>query len=1034
MTREKRGRPSSSNSDLQKQIDDVIAGRSASVEFSARTLENIAEVATELRQLRGLKSLVLKGSEISSLPAWLGDLPDLEKIDTRQNRQVPIPPWPGVRWGVDAERIVKGEVDVDKVYAVAIDPEISSEGIRYIFDLGEAGALRLTEFSIKKFIDVTENREKARANCSFADLVDSRIETFITSQRDLQVLELWGCPIYRIPEAISRLESITDLTLAGVWPENIPAWLFRLRGLTSLSLAGNGLSSLPDSIGEALKLKKLDLTLNSFTQIPDGIWKLASLEVLILRNCPIAEIPRDILHLKRLSSLILDDLFRDGTDDIGKVPQELASPPPEIASQGLEAIKRYWFQERDVGVDFLAEAKLLIVGEPGAGKTSLAKKIINPRYALDEDEDSTEGINVLTWHFPASVRVRDQNGERLVQRDFRVNIWDFGGQEIYHSTHQFFLTKRSVYILVTDERREDTDFEYWLEVVNLLSDGSPLVIVQNRKHGRQQGIDLGAIRQRYPNMCGVLVLDLADNTGLDEGTMKIRRELEQLPHIGSALPKTWRDVRVALEADPRNYISATEFFSICQAKGFTDREDMRQLGGYLHDLGICLFFQDDALLSRTVILKPEWGTSAVYRVLDDTAVAHALGVFCQDDLQRIWSDAVYETMQSELLQLMVKFGLCFRVPGSDTFIAPQLLTPSQPTYSWDEAENLVLRYEYDVMPKGVVRRLIVALHDLIVPGDYLWRNGAVFEYDSSRAEVIEQYRRRLLTIRIRGGDPRVLLGIIDRELTLIHRSYPGIRFEKLMPCNCAVCSALSEPNTFAVSELEDFARTGDRIQCRASRRLLDPLELLNTLWLDAGPSQPIGLEMKRSRETPHKPEVFISYKWGGAAEALAGEIQAKMEERGVIVTRDKSKMAYRDSIQQFMRGLGAGKCVIVILDNAYLESKSCMFELTEIANHLEFRSRIFPIVMRDARIFDAIDRIGYIKYWEDKQTELDRAMRQIGQENLQGIREELDLYETIRNTIARIIDVLADMNTLTPEIHRDTDFGQLYTDLAVALS
>jgi internalin A len=33
------------------------------------------------------------------------------------------------------------------------------------------------------------------------------------------------------------------------------------------------------------------------------------------------------------------------------VPKELSSPPPEIAAQGLEAIKRYWSQERDAGVD-----------------------------------------------------------------------------------------------------------------------------------------------------------------------------------------------------------------------------------------------------------------------------------------------------------------------------------------------------------------------------------------------------------------------------------------------------------------------------------------------------------------------------------------------------------------------------------------------------------------------------------------------------------------------------------------------------------
>ena len=708
-------------------------------------------------------------------------------------------------------------------------------------------------------------------------------------------------------------------------------------------------------------------------------------------------------------------------------------PPPEIAVNGLEAIRRYWSQKIEVGVDFLAEAKLLIVGESGAGKTSLAKKILDPGYVLDAAEDSTEGINVLAWQFPAGIRVRDEDGERVIQRDFRVNIWDFGGQEIYHSTHQFFLTRRSVYALVTDERKEDTDFEYWLEVVNLLSDASPLIIVQNRKQGRQQGIDYGALRQRYPNLCGTLAVDLADNAGLEVAVTKIRRELEELPHIGTSLPKTWRDVRLALEADLRNYIPAVEFFEICRSNGFTNRADMLQLGGYLHDLGICLFFQDDPLLSKTVILKPEWGTGAVYRVLDDPEIAGSLGVFHPKGLERIWSDAAYESMHGELLQLMVKFGLCFQVPGSDTFIAPQLLAPSQPAYNWDETDNLVLRYEYEVMPKGIVRRLIVALHDLIAPDGCLWRNGAVFEYDASRAEVIEHYRRRRLSVRIRGGDPRVLLGMIDRTLTLIHRSYPGIKVEKFMPCDCAKCSTSGEPGTFAVSELLDFTRTGDPIQCRASRELLDPVQLLSVLFVDVSTLRPGSHVAETPRDAPVQKEVFISYKWGGDSEAIVDKIQRTMEDRGVLVTRDKSEVRYRDSIQQFMRRIGAGKCIIVILSQAYLQSKNCMFELTEIASRPEFASRVYPIVMHDAAIFDPISRLGYIKYWEDQQAALDQAMRGVGQQYLQGIREELDLYATIRSTIARIIDVLADMNTLTPETHQDTDFEQLYRQLAAAL-
>ena len=68
--------------------------------------------------------------------------------------------------------------------------------------------------------------------------------------------------------------------------------------------------------------------------------------------------------------------------------------------------------------------------------------------------------------------------------------------------------------------------------------------------------------------------------------------------------------------------------------GFTRRDDKLQLSGYLHDLGICLHFQDDPLLKNTVVLKPSWGTDAVYRVLDDSEVIAAHGHFTRGQLAR----------------------------------------------------------------------------------------------------------------------------------------------------------------------------------------------------------------------------------------------------------------------------------------------------------------------------------------------------------------------------------------------------------------
>lgn len=136
-------------------------------------------------------------------------------------------------------------------------------------------------------------------------------------------------------------------------------------------------------------------------------------------------------------------------------------------------------------------------------------------------------------------------------------------------------------------------------------------------------------------------------------------------------------------------------------------------------------------------------------------------------------------------------------------------------------------------------------------------------------------------------------------------------------------------------------------------------------------------------------------------------------------------MKYKDAISDFMRSLGRGKAVVVVLSKAYLESKSCMFELGEISANGDFRNRVFPIVLPDAKIYDSEDRLGYIEFWEQKVARLKSRMHQVGSENLQGIREDLDLYVEIRNTLARITDILRDMNTLTLDQHLSSNFEEL---------
>ena len=543
--------------------------------------------------------------------------------------------------------------------------------------------------------------------------------------------------------------------------------------------------------------EELDLSEKRIEILPDSITTLTNLQILNLSANSLSAIPNSITRLQKLTRLNL-------------YGNPITEPPLEVANEGIEAIRQYFKQIETEGVDYLYEAKLLIVGEGGAGKTSLANKIINPDYELCE-ENSTKGIEVLHWSF-----------DRTDGNQFNVNIWDFGGQEIYHSTHQYFLTKRSLYLLVADTRKEDTDFYYWLNVIELLSDNSPILIIKNEKQDRQREINVNQLRGEFGSFKDVFATNLATNRDLDKILTEAQHQLNQLPHIGQALPKTWVKVRHALESDPRNHINLNEYLQICKDNGFKERKDALQLSEYLHDLGICLHFQDDEMspLYQTVILKPKWGTDAAYAVLDNPEVIRNFGCFSNKALAQIWSADEYSGMHGGLLELMKRFQLCYEIPQcKGIYIAPQLLTENQPEYAWDESENLILRYTYDFMPKGLVRQFIVAMHESI-EAQNVWRSGVIIhkhEYSHTRAEVIENYGKREIKIRVSGKNKRDLLTVVTHELDKIHNSYKRLtdKYQRLIPCNCNTCKGNQNPHFYPFNTLQEFL--SDRqleIQCQ----------------------------------------------------------------------------------------------------------------------------------------------------------------------------------------------------------------------------
>ena len=179
----------------------------------------------------------------------------------------------------------------------------------------------------------------------------------------------------------------------------------------------------------------------------------------------------------------------------------------------------------------------------------------------------------------------------------------------------------------------------------------------------------------------------------------------------------------------------------------------------------------------------------------------------------------------------------------------------------------------------------------------------------------------------------------------------------------------------------------------------------------------------------YEQSVFISYAWGGESEQLVNQIDQVLQQRGLKIIRDKRDLGYKGSISAFMERIGQGNCVVVVISDKYLRSPNCMFELVEIAEGKQFHDRVFPIVLSNAEIYDPIKRLEYVKHWELQRGELAQAMKDVDPANLQGIREDMDLYDRIRDKISGLTTILKDMNTLTPDLHRDSDFSEIYTSI-----
>ena len=88
-------------------------------------------------------------------------------------------------------------------------------------------------------------------------------------------------------------------------------------------------------------------------------------------------------------------------------------------------------------------AKVLLVGETGVGKTGLSRRLVSGTW---EPSDSTIGAWASQWKLPAT---RELGVER------EIWLWDFGGQADQRLIHQLYMDETALAVFVIDGQKED---------------------------------------------------------------------------------------------------------------------------------------------------------------------------------------------------------------------------------------------------------------------------------------------------------------------------------------------------------------------------------------------------------------------------------------------------------------------------------------------------------------------------------------------------------------------------------------------------
>ncbi|KAH3760195.1 leucinerich repeat kinase [Pelomyxa schiedti] len=652
----------------------------------------------------------------------------------------------------------------------------------------------------------------------------------------------------------------------------VPPEIFKVKGLTKLHLSHNLLCAFPIELTELTCLNSLDLSYNHIPVIPDSILKLVSLTSLNLQNNVITQLPLEFGSLPSITMLnfshnelerlpyTLVTLFRNPKVEIIFLNNRYVIP--ETVLHDTDALCRYLEEQATNSTVRWTTIKLVLVGKENVGKTTILRRLQGKRH----DGYSTDGVEV----------------SNLVLQDISFSAFDFGGQSIFFETHQFFLTGRSLYMVIFNCTTEDyrNSIEHWLQQIancrGLLK--PPILLVGTHADKLPSSIPQEELQNRllaeYKNrkdlkIEGVLLLSAVQPPGSSDPLItKLIGIATTYNMLRMQVPSRWVSISQVI-SDRRQQghkvLSWKDYLSLASSCGVEDPSKAKDAVKFLHEVGSLLHFDDATSdLASLVVIDPNYLASVCSTIVtfksnlvrDGRLVAAALPL-----LWKSFPPASHATM----LSLLEKFNILYPLDRSlaegknmaAEYLVPCLLPINEPSVESDALWPATVsphsfqqhsrRFLFQSVPMGLMGRLLARILHLPQIGRTIyWRNGIVLSSKSESTQLVKVTFKQLagstheLTILCRvpkGQKPALLVSVLHALENSLNCFYSTMKSSIHQLVACPECPAPvratdTPQSVFSREEIVISLTNGESVlQCSTRQHAILIYELLPELEL-----------------------------------------------------------------------------------------------------------------------------------------------------------------------------------------------------------